>query len=205
VSELHLTLVSDRRRTPGADVAALARAAARAGVDHVQVREKDLPDRALRALVAAVVEAVAGTRTAVIVNGRPDMALLAGARGVQLPESGLPISEVRRAFPGLWIGASCHSLEAARRAEAEGADAVVLGPIFATPGKEDHVLGLDALAAAACALRVPVHAVGGIDVRTAGRAVASGARGLLAIRAFLEAPVADAVRALRSGAVAMRP
>jgi len=200
-SEPSLTLVSDRRRLAGGDLVAVAAAAARAGVDLIQVREKDLPDGALARLVRAVVQAVAGTRTRVLVNGRPDVAALAGAYGVQLPEDGLPVADVRRAFPGLIVGASRHSLEGARRAEAEGAGFVLLGPVFATPGKEQP-LGLSVLAEAARALRVPVHAIGGVSAETAGPIRAAGARGLAAIRPFLEADVVRAVHALRAGAAA---
>jgi thiamine-phosphate pyrophosphorylase len=119
---------------------------------------------------------------------------------VQLPEAGLPVAEVKRCFPGLTLGASRHSLDGARRAEEEGADFVLLGPVFETPGKTQPPLGLSPLAEAARALRVPVHAIGGVSVRTAGPARAAGARGLAAIRPFLEGDVASAVRALRAAA-----
>jgi thiamine-phosphate pyrophosphorylase len=198
--EVSLTLVSDRRRLPGGDLSALATAAGRAGVDFIQVREKDLPDGELARLARAVVEAVALTRTRVLVNGRPDVAELVAAHGVQLPEEGLPVAKVKRCFPRLIVGASRHSLEGARRAEAEGADFVLLGPVFATPGKAPRALGLPALAEAARGLRVPVHAIGGVSAETAGSACAAGARGLAAIRAFLEPDLAGAVRALRAGA-----
>ena len=199
--EPSLTLVSDRRRLRGGDLAAVAAAAAGAGVDLIQVREKDLADADLARLVRAVVHAVAGTRTRVLVNGRPDVAELAGAHGVQLPEEGLPVAAVRRAFPRLIVGASRHSLPGAQAAEAEGADFVLLGPIFATPGKP-RALGPGVLAETVRALRVPVHAIGGVDAETAGAARAAGARGLAAIRPFLEGDVARAVRALRAAAAA---
>lgn len=191
-------LVTDRRRLAGGDVAALAAAAARAGVDLIQVREKDLPDGELARLVRAVVGAVGGTRARVLVNGRPDVAELAGAHGVQLPEEGLPVAEVKRCFPRLIVGASRHSLDGARAAEADGADFVLLGPIFPTPGKAQAPLGLAALAEIARALRVPVHAIGGVAAENAAAARAAGARGLAAIRPFLDGDVARTVRALRA-------
>jgi thiamine-phosphate pyrophosphorylase len=192
-----LTLVSDRRRLPGRELPALAREAAEAGVDRIQVREKDLPGRSLHALVTDIVAAASGTATRVLVNGRPDVAVAAGAHGVHLPEEGLPLAATRRAFPGLEVGASRHSVEGARRAEDEGADFVFLGPIFATPGKEHAALGLGPLEEAARSLRIPVHAVGGIDASTARLAIEAGARGLAAIRVFLQGPIAETVRALR--------
>ncbi len=190
-----LTLVSDRRCIPGGDLPSFARAAARAGVDRIQVREKDLGGRELFELVGRVIAAAAGTRAEVLVNGRPDVAEAAGASGVELPEQGLAVAEVKRAFPSLLVGASRHSVEGALAAEA--ADFVVLGPIFATPGKQEQPLGLEPLRAAAQRLRIPVHAIGGIDATTSPRALAAGARGVAAIRAFVEAPADDAVRSLR--------
>lgn len=196
--EPSLTLVSDRRRLLGRDLVALAAEAARAGVDFIQVREKDLAAGALRRLAAAVVAAAEGTRLRVVVNGRPDVAQVAGAHGVQLPEEGLPVAEVRRAFPGLLVGASRHSLEGAHRAEEEGAHFVVLGPVFATPGKEERALGLAAFTEACRRLRVPVHAIGGVHPGNARQVLEAGAAGLAAIRPFLEGDVAATVRAFRA-------
>ena len=198
MAELALTLVTDRRLLPaGREVASLAAEAAAAGVDSVQVREKDLPDRALVALITAVAAALLGSATRLVVNGRPDLAELSGAAGVQLPEDGLPPSGVRRAFPGLAIGASCHSVDAALRAEDAGASWIVLGPIFATPGKERRALGLPLLAAAVARVSIPIHAVGGLRPENARQAADAGASGILAIRAFVEQPVAAAVAAFR--------
>jgi thiamine-phosphate pyrophosphorylase len=193
-----LTLVTDRARLGvSRTLADLAREAAAAGVDAVQVREKDLGDRALGALLASVAAALDGTVTRLIVNGRPDLATLAAASGVQLPEEGLAPRAVRRAFPDLAIGVSCHSVDGAVRAADEGADWVVLGPVFPTPGKEGRALGVAVLAEAAARVSVPVHAVGGITPETARQAADAGARGILAIRAFLDQPVAAAVAAFR--------
>jgi thiamine-phosphate diphosphorylase len=195
---LVLTLVTDRRRLPrGEDLPALAAEAARAGIDRVQVREKGLSDRALLALLRGVARALAGGRAELVVNGRPDLAELAGAAGVQLPAAGLEVADVRRRFPALAVGASCHSADDVARAEDAGAHWAVLGPIFSTPGKESRALGLRALAQAAAAARIPVHAVGGIGPAQARAVAEAGARGILAIRAFVDEPVALAVGAFR--------
>jgi thiamine-phosphate pyrophosphorylase len=195
-------LVTDRARTPGLGLPELARRAAASGVDFFQVREKDLADGALRAAVRAVVEA-AGPRAAdglrILVSGRPDVAEAAGADGVQLPEEGLPVAEVRRAFPGLVIGASCHSADAAARAAEAGADHVVFGPVFATPGKEARAAGLDALAAVVARASLPVYAIGGASPDRAAELRAAGACGVAAIRPFLAGEVAAAVLAYRRG------
>jgi thiamine-phosphate pyrophosphorylase len=190
-------LVSQRLGLAGRSLADLAREAALAGVDLIQVREKDLPDGRLRALAAEVVEAVAGTATRVLVNGRPDVALAAGAHGVHLPEEGLPIDGVKRSFPGLLVGASRHTADGAVRAEEDGADLVLLGPIFPTPGKGERALGLGPLREAGRRLTVPLYAIGGIEAATAARAVGAGARGLAAIRVFQAGPLSRIVAELR--------
>ena len=192
-------MVTEGRQDGVSVDALLARAAlaARAGVDVIQVREKDLSDRALLAVVSAVRAALSPLATRVFVNGRPDIALAAGADGVQIPEEGLPVAEVKRAFPSLTVGASCHSVEAVRRAAGEGADFVLLGPVFETPGKEERTLGLDVLRAAAAAVAVPVHAIGGVTPARVPALRAAGARGGAAIRPFLEGPPDAIIRAFR--------
>lgn len=191
-------MVTDRHRLGASTLAEQVRAAAAAGADLVQLREKDLGGGALLALARDVVRAVAGTATRVLVNGRPDVALAARAHGVQLPAEGLPVAAVRAAFPELMVGASCHDLAEARAAEADGASLVVFGPTFATPGKEARAQGLDALAAVAGAVRIPVYAIGGIDSANASLAQGAGAAGVAAIRPFLHGDAGAAVLALRS-------
>jgi thiamine-phosphate pyrophosphorylase len=176
----------------------VAREAAEAGLDDLQIREKDLPGRALGALARDLLAAVRGTAVRVLVNGRPDIAQTAGAHGVQLPEEGLPIADVKRSFPALAVGASRHSIDGARQAEAEGADFVVLGPVFATPGKPSPALGLDVLAEAARAVAIPIYAIGGVDAANARRVAEAGARGLALMRPFLTGAAAETVAGIRA-------
>jgi len=189
-------VVSDRRRLQGRTLADLARAAAQAGVDRFQVREKDLGGAALLREARDVMAAAAGSGLRVAVNGRPDVARAAGAQGVHLPEQGLPARDVREAFPELEVGVSCHTLEAARRAEEAGAHYVVLGPVFATAGK-DRPLGLHALEAAVRAVGVPLLAIGGITPANAASVWGTGVAGVAAIGAFLDAPLHEVVPLLQ--------
>jgi thiamine-phosphate pyrophosphorylase len=191
-----LMVVSDRRRLQGRTLADLARAAARAGVDWMQVREKDLGGGALLREARDVMAAAAGSRLRVAINGRADVAFAAGAQGVHLPEQGLPARDVRDAFPGLEVGVSCHALEAARRAEEAGAHYVVLGPVFATTGK-DRPIGLQVLAAAVRALGLPLLAIGGITPANVASVWATGVAGVAAIGAFLDAPLDEVVPLLK--------
>jgi len=189
-----LTLVTDGGRSQR-DLASTAAAAAAAGIDYLQLREPQLEDRELLRVADATLRATRGSRLRILINSRPDVARLCGAAGVQLPESGLPVASVRRAFPGLLIGASCHSVEAARRAEAGGADFLLFGAVFGSGAKS--AAGLAALSEVVRAVAIPVHAIGGIRPGNAAAAVAAGARGLAAIGAFLDEPIGSAAARLR--------
>ncbi|HLL23012.1 MAG TPA: thiamine phosphate synthase, partial [Kofleriaceae bacterium] len=141
-----IVAITDRRLMVPAELAdwhaiadAFAAAIARANVDLVQVREKDLDGGPLLLLVRAAV----ATGVRVMVNDRVDVALAAGAYGVHLPERGLAVADVRALAPDLAIGVSRHSVEGVR--DAGGADLVQLGPIWPTPGKGPP-LGTEALA-----------------------------------------------------------
>jgi thiamine-phosphate pyrophosphorylase len=162
----------------------------------VQVREKHLEGAALYELVRSVVAIVRPRGGRVLVNDRVDVALASGADGVHLPETGLSIADVRALAPALLIGASRHSVDGA--VAAAGADLVMLGPIWDTPGK-GPALGVEALTAARAALpaHVALIAIGGIDSSTRAYAArAAGADHVAAIRALWSA--SDPAAAARS-------
>lgn len=169
--------VTDRRQGNLLDHVTSAVAA---GVDIIQVREKDLPALGLYELVCTIRDAAAGTGTKVLVNDRLDIALAAGIDGVHLPANGLPTSAVRP-FVRV-VGRSTHSLEEVLKAGTEGADFVVFGPVFDTPGKK--AVGLDALRAVAASATLPVLAIGGIAHNNIARIAEAGAAGFAAIRLF---------------------
>jgi thiamine-phosphate pyrophosphorylase len=211
-----LCYVTDRRSLPvpsTASASALVEkiaAVAAAGIDWVQIREKDLSGRELVALTRVAIARSSSART--IVNDRLDVAISAGAGGVHLGEAGLPIADVAKwvnrsgsgvvvsdqgaaaqfsvtASDDFLIGASCHSFEGAKAAVRDGANYIFFGPVFATPSKVQfgEPQGLKKLAAVCGAVSVPVIAIGGIKLENAGECIAAGAAGIAAIRLFQDA------------------
>ena len=137
--------ITDRLTCP--DILGSIHRAAESGVDFIQIREKDLNSRDLFDLTLAAVNTIRAWPTRVLVNGRVDIALAAGAHGVHLPARSILPAEFRRIAPsGFLIAVSCHTTT--ELGEAEGADFAVYGPVFDTPGKGPPI-GLDSLREAA--------------------------------------------------------
>lgn len=199
-TRLLLCYITDRKTLPGEDPLPLIKRAASAGVDLIQIRERDLSTRELLALVEAAQERLRATAARLLVNDRADVAA-AARTGVHLPAHGLPTAEVHRRLPDLLLGASCHNLEEVRAAQDGGADFVVFGPVYETLSKKPYgpPAGLEKLAAAVRAARIPVLALGGITLANAGACLEAGAAGVAAISLFQSsANLGDTVRELRA-------
>lgn len=187
-------LVSDRSLVGGSDglVAAVVEAVA-GGVDAVQLREKDLPPDELADLARRLRDITRG-RALLVVNASLEVALGAGADGVHLPEDA-PFP-VRR--EGLLVGRSVHSLDAARRAEAEGADYLIAGPVYETASHAGlEPAGLALIEEVSRSVRVPVLAIGGVTAERVDEVIAAGASGVVVISAVLGRPDARAAAELR--------
>jgi thiamine-phosphate pyrophosphorylase len=215
-----LYYITDRRQladSPGEQRARLLERiaeAARAGVDLVQLREKDLSAREMEMLaresmvkVRSDVSRPGGTR--LLINSRPDIALAAGCDGVHLTSSDIGAAVARQVFGAkraALIAVSCHSPEEVQKAAQEGADFAVLGPVFEkVSGDGAAPLGLTVLAEGcrrAAQVRrekpMPVLALGGVTLENARACMVSGAAGIAAIRLFHEHELAQVVRQLRA-------
>ena len=190
--------------------------AARAGVDYIQLREKDLPSEELGPLAAeaATIVRANSVSTRVLVNHDVNVAIENGTDGVHLPAGDITAFEVR----SLWmskrcdapvIGVSVHSIGEVRNAEIQGgADFVVLAPIFEKPGTDMRGIGLNALriachgdrppnTAESARPRIPVLALGGVSLVNAGSCLNAGAAGVAGIRLFQQGDVAETVIQLR--------
>jgi len=198
-----LMAISDRRALAPRPFDEWLEALAAAGVDAVQVREKDLADRALYDLVRRARERLPGGCT-VLVNGRLDVAIAAGADGIHLPAAGLPVPALRRWADGLGrsvlIGRSTHTAAEVRAARDEGADYVTFGPVYPTPSKAAYgpPPGLEGLRRVT-GLGIPVVALGGVDEENLPAVAAAGAVGAAGIRVFLApGPLGRLARRARS-------
>jgi thiamine-phosphate pyrophosphorylase len=209
-----LCYVTDRRGItlgdgPAAEtmrIAALERLVANAvaaGVDWIQIREKDLAGGTLEKVVRAVARPSVAK---ILVNDRLDIALATAAGGVHLGVRSLSVSAVTtwlrlgNAPAGFLVGASCHSPEDAVAAERAGANYLFFGPVFKTPAKIEFgpPQGLDRLHAVAACAGIPVIAIGGITLENIAECISAGAAGVAAIRLFQESPdLKQTVAALR--------
>ena len=195
-------LVSERELDGPSGLAAVRRVLERAAPVAVHLRAR-LATRRLFDAAAALAPSAARTGGWVIVNGRPDVAVAAGARAVQLGRAALGVRATRRMVEAcggsLVIGASVHDAEEAVRAVRDGADYLVLGTIHATPSHPgragsgpaavtEAAAAVAAVAAAPAAAEVPILAIGGLRADRIGDVTAAGAYGIVVGRAVWSAP-----------------
>lgn len=182
--ELHV--VSTGRQS-FAELAGIA-GAIRPYVDAIHLRERTKTARELLEGIGLLLAAgVPADR--IVINDRADVAAAAGVRGVQLAYHSLEVSAVKRLFPQLRVGKSVHSAEEALQAEAEGADYVFYGHIYATASKPDlPARGIEALRRLTDLVRIPVIAIGGVKPDNVTEVLRAGAAGIAVMSGLLEAP-----------------
>lgn len=217
-----LYYISDRTQFPGSEadrrqaLLAKIREATRAGVDYIQLREKDLSTRELQQLAREAVCTIhelrttnRESRTRLLINSRTDIALAVGADGVHLRSDDISPSEAQAIWAQALAGhprpeahspviaVSCHSRGDVVRAQSERAHFAIFAPVFEKKAHpETKPAGLRALREA-CAVKIPVFALGGVTLENAGACFKAGAAGIAAIRLFQENRVDEVIRVLR--------
>jgi thiamine-phosphate pyrophosphorylase len=208
-----ICLVTDRRRlSAGADamdlLVELVGAASRAGIDLVQVRERDLEGRALAALVGRCLAAVDRSATKVLVNDRVDIAAATGAHGVHLRADSVSVAAARLLLgEHAVVGRSIHTVDEAAAAAANGADYLIFGALYQTMSKDagHPTATLDDLRSAQrAASGVPILPIGGITAARAAEMARAGAAGIAGIGIFVPPPGVSADRHLQGVAAQLR-
>ena len=195
-----LYLVTDRHQTCGRPLLQVIEQALIAGVRAVQLREPDLPTRPLLDLAKTLRDVTARHQAKLLINDRIDVALAVQADGVHLRASSMPVAVARRLMgPNRVVGLSTHSIDDVTQAEKDGADFVVLGPVYDTPSKRVYgaPIGLAVIKEATTRCRLPVFAIGGVTRARMEELRRAGAAGAAVISAVLsDASVGEAVRHL---------
>lgn len=212
---MYLYYITDRKQLSAVErdqarlVLECIRMAAEAGVDWIQLREKDLADRELLELGQSAVGRVTGVnsqrpgkRTRLLINARIDVAIACGADGVHLRSDDISAADARAVFMGAGIGhpiigVSSHTAEEVALAEGNGADFTVLAPIFEVSGKGAPV-GLAELRRACQQRFLPVLALGGVTADNAADCVTAGAAGIAGIRLFQSGILRNTLSHLRA-------
>lgn len=210
-----LYYITDRTAFPGTESERRLRLllkiaeATRAGIDFIQLREKDLSTRHLELLARDALQilrdnARSGNPTRLLINSRTDVALAVDAHGVHLRSDDVTVSEARNIWRHagrtgqMTLAVSCHSSDEVERAADERANFAVFAPVFE---KKDNAgqraAGIDALRRASDAA-IPVLALGGVTLANWRDCREAGASGIAAIRLFQENEVAEVVRQLRA-------
>ncbi len=185
-----LYLVTSQTLSAGRSTLEIIRMVLDAGVKLIQLREKEMSIRELTQLAESARELTAEHAALLLINDRIDVALAVEADGVHLGQDDLPLARARRIAPELIIGASTHSIAEARRAQADGASYINIGPLFPTNTKEVATppLGFEGLRSIAEVTQVPFTVMGGIKPEHIPELTANGARTIAVVTAVTAAP-----------------
>ncbi|ABU60153.1 thiamine phosphate synthase [Roseiflexus castenholzii] len=188
-------VITDRRAAGERSLIDIVHAALRGGANAIQLRDKDVPARAMIALGEALLPLTRAAGVPLIVNDRVDVALALDADGVHVGQDDIPADMVRRIIgPARILGVSVATVEQAQQAARDGATYVSVGDLFGTPSKPDAgpPIGLTPLTEIARAVDLPVLGIGGITVANAASVVRAGAVGVAVISAVIGAPDPEA-------------
>jgi len=198
--ESRLFLVTDRHQTKGRPLVPLLQRVLTAAAPAIQLRERDLSARELVTLAREAQAVTASRRSQLLINDRIDVALALEGVGVHLRNNSLPVSVARQVLgTQRLLGISVHAVEEAVQVESQGADYIVLGPIYETPSKQmfGPPLGIHTLERACRLVRLPIIGIGGVTAARAREMRRAGAFGVAVITAVLgAADVESATREL---------
>lgn len=174
--------------TPAA-APAMTRALCEGGVDLLQLRAKGLAPAAVEALARELLPITRDLGVPFILNDHVAVAASVGSDGVHVGQDDDAVATARAAVgPGIFVGKSTHSLAQAEAAQAEGADYLGFGPLYATGTKPDYVpIGLADIATVHARVTAPVFCIGGVNAARLDAILAAGARRVVVVSAFLQA------------------
>jgi thiamine-phosphate pyrophosphorylase len=185
-----LLVVTDRQQTTGRPLVSLLQRILTVAEPAIQIRERDLSARELVALVREVQAMTVSHRSQLLINDRIDVAMALEGVGVHLRSNSLPVSVARRLLGAeRLLGTSAHAVEEAVQGESQGADYIILGPIYETPSKQlfGPPLGIRTLEKACRLVSIPVIGIGGVTAARAHEMRRAGAFGVAVITAILSA------------------
>ena len=185
-----LLVVTDRHQTKGRPLVPLLQRVFTAAAPAIQLRERDLSARELVTLAYEVQAVTASRRSQLLINDRIDVALALEGVGVHLRSNSLPVSVARQLLGAQrLLGVSVHAVEEVVSAQSQGADYIVLGPIYETPSKQTFgpPLGIHTLEKACRLVRIPIIGIGGVTAARAREMRRAGAFGVAVITAVLGA------------------
>ena len=167
----------------------MAEALLNGGIDLLQLRAKNLPEREIEKLGREVHTITAQHGVPLIINDHPEAARNVGAEGVHLGQDDMPVSDARKIVGSdCAVGKSTHSLDQAIRAFYEGADYIGFGPLFATPTKPDYPpIGLAEIGKVHEAVRIPIFCIGGIKLDNLPKVIEAGAQRVVIVSGLLKA------------------
>jgi thiamine-phosphate pyrophosphorylase len=185
-----LYVIIDAQAAGGRDLSTIAQQAIRGGADVIQLRAKHYSPNALVPLARALHTVTQQSAIPLIINDYPEVAATIGAEGVHVGQADLSIAEVRAHIPyRCLVGKSTHSLEQAMAAQAEGADYIGVGPVYATPTKPDYGnVGVGLVYRVSQHIKIPFVCIGGIDATRVTEVAAAGAQCIAVVRAVCAAP-----------------
>lgn len=187
-TDFRLLVISDRKSVKNNSIVKTAEKCFAAGIKVFQLREKDLPSSELLNLALKIGKSAQKHGSKLIINDRVDIAMLSGANGIHSPENGTKPKDVRRFTKKLIIGKSTHSLESAVKAEKDGYDYIIFGPVFRTKSKIKYgrPRALKELKEVCSKVGIPVFAVGGINPSRAAKCIEAGAKGVAVIGSVMK-------------------